>query len=217
MRGGSTDQNLVLLNYAPIINASHFFGFFSAFNSDLITDVTLFKSGMPAKYGGRISSVMEITPIEGNMERIMVSGGISPVTGRIMIDGPIVKEKVSFVLGARTTYSDWILGMLEDNQLQNSTAGFYDLQGTLRADLNDKNSLSLSGYYSNDRFDYYRESGFNYGNLAATLKWKHSFGRRLSAQFFAIMSNYDYRLTSKSDSTEYYYLYYDLNQKIAQG
>ncbi len=217
VRGGSTDQNLVLLNYAPIINASHFFGFFSAFNSDLITDVTLFKSGMPAKYGGRLSSVMEITPVEGNMERIMVSGGISPVTGRLMIDGPIVKEKVSFVLGARTTYSDWILGMLEDNKLQNSTAGFYDLQGNLTADINNKNSLSLSGYYSNDRFDYYRESGFNYGNLAATLKWRHSFGRRLSAQFFAIMSNYNYRLTSKSDSTEYYYLYYDLNQKIARA
>ena len=217
VRGGSTDQNLVLLNYAPIINASHFFGFFSAFNSDLITDVTLFKSGMPAKYGGRLSSVMEITPLEGNMERIMVSGGISPVTGRLMIDGPIVKEKVSIVLGARTTYSDWILGMLDDYRLQNSTAGFYDIQGTLSADINDKNSLSLSGYYSNDRFDYYRESGFNYGNLAATLRWRHSFGRRLSAQFFAIMSNYNYRLTSKSDSTEYHNLYYELNQKIARA
>lgn len=217
VRGGSTDQNLVLLNYAPIINASHFFGFFSSFNSDLISDVTLFKSGMPAKYGGRLSSVMEIIPVEGNPDRIKVSGGISPVTGRIMIEGPLVKDKVRFVLGTRTTYSDWLLGMLNDFKLKNSTAGFYDIQGSVSADFNEKNSMSLSGYYSNDRFDYYRESGFKYGNMAATLKWRHSFGRRLSAQFFAIMSNYNYKLVSKADSTEYHNLYYDLNQKIARA
>ncbi len=217
VRGGSTDQNLILLNYAPIINASHFFGFFSAFNSDLITDVTLFKSGMPARYGGRLSSVMEIIPVEGNTEKVKVSGGISPVTGRIMVDGPVVKDKVSFVLGARTTYSDWLLGMLNDVKLRNSSAGFYDLQGTLSANINEKNSLSLSGYLSNDRFDYFMESGFNYGNKAATLKWKHSFSRRLSAQFFAITSDYQYRLTSKSDSTEYQYTFYNLNQKIARA
>jgi hypothetical protein len=214
VRGGSTDQNLILLNYAPILNSSHFFGFFGAFNSDLIADVTLFKSGMPAKYGGRLSSVMEIIPTEGNKEKIKVSGGISPVTGRLMIDGPIIKDKVSFILGARATYSDWLLGMLSDPMLSQSTAGFYDIQGTLSADLNEKNSLSLSGYISNDRFDYYMASGFNYGNTAATLKWKHSFGRKLSAQFFAIMSNYDYQLTTKSDSTTYNNMYYELNQKI---
>jgi len=217
VRGGSTDQNLILLNYAPIINSSHFFGFFSAFNSDLITDVTLFKSGMPAKYGGRLSSVMEIIPLEGNKEKIKVSGGISPVTGRILVEGPLVKDKVSFVIGARTTYSDWLLGMMEDVRLKNSTAGFYDLQGTVSADLNDKNSLSLSGYLSNDRFNYYMESGFDYGNMAATLKWRHSFGRRLSAQIFGIMSNYDYQLTSSSDSTDYNNLFYKLSQKIVRA
>jgi hypothetical protein len=217
VRGGSTDQNLVLLNYAPIINSSHFFGFFSAFNSDLITDVTLFKSGMPARYGGRLSSVMEIIPLEGNREKLRVSGGISPVTGRLMAEGPLVKDKVSFVIGARTTYSDWLLGMLDNARLSNSTAGFRDLQGAINADINDRNSVSLSGYYSNDRFDYFMESGFKYGNLAATMKWKHSFGRRLSAQFFAIMSNYKYQLTTKSDSTEYNNLWYELNQKIARA
>ncbi len=216
VRGGSTDQNLVLLNYAPIINSSHFFGFFSAFNSDLITDVTLFKSGMPAKYGGRISSVMEILPAEGNKQNIKVSGGISPVTGRLLAEGPLIKQKVSFIIGARTTYSDWLLGMLNDPQLSKSTAGFYDLQGSLSADLNEKNSVSLSGYYSNDRFDYYLGNGFNYGNLAATLKWKHSFGRKLSAQFFAIMSDYSYRLSTTSDSTIYNNMYYELNQRIVR-
>lgn len=217
VRGGSTDQNLVLLNYAPIINASHFFGFFSAFNSDLISDVTLFKSGMPAKYGGRLSSVMEIVPAEGNREKIKVSGGISPVTGRLMIDGPLVKDKVSFIIGARTTYSDWLLGMLTDERLKKSTAGFYDLQGTLSADINKKNSISLSGYYSDDRFDYFMESGFKYGNQAATLKWKHAFSDRLTAQYFAIMSNYSYRLTSSADSLQSNYTFYNLSQKIARA
>lgn len=217
VRGGSTDQNLVLLNYAPIINSSHFFGFFSAFNSDLITDVTLFKSGMPAKYGGRLSSVMEIVPAEGNREKTKVSGGISPVTGRLMIDGPLVKDKVSFIIGARTTYSDWLLGMLNDERLKKSTAGFYDLQGTLTADIDKKNSVSLSGYHSDDRFDYYLESGFKYGNTAATLKWKHSFGPRLTAQYFAILSNYSYRLTSSADSVEANNTYYNLSQKIGRA
>jgi hypothetical protein len=217
VRGGSTDQNLVLLNYAPIINASHFFGFFSAFNSDMITDVTLFKSGMPAKYGGRLSSVMEIIPAEGNREKVKVSGGISPVTGRLMIDGPLFSEKVSFILGARSTYSDWLLGMLNDERLKKSSAGFYDLQGSLTADINEKNSVSLSGYHSDDRFDYYMESGFKYGNTAATLKWKHSFGKRLTGQYFAILSNYSYRLTSSDDSLQSSNTYYRLDQKIGRA
>ena len=217
VRGGSTDQNLVLLNYAPIINASHFFGFFSAFNSDMITDVTLFKSGMPAKYGGRLSSVMEIIPAEGNRDKVKVSGGISPVTGRLMIEGPLFSDKVSFILGGRSTYSDWLLGMLNDERLKKSSAGFYDLQGSLTADLNEKNSVSLSGYYSDDRFDYFMESGFRYGNTAATLKWKHSFGKRLTGQYFAIMSNYSYRLTSSADSVQANNTYYRLDQKIGRA
>jgi hypothetical protein len=119
VRGGSADQNLVLLNNAPIINSSHFFGFFSAFNSDLISDVTLYKSGIPAKFWGRISSVMDIVPLDGNNKKVKVSGGISPVTGRVLIDGPIKKDK-TFIIGTRATYSDWILGLLPDQQLQKS-------------------------------------------------------------------------------------------------
>lgn len=129
VRGGSADQNLVLLNNAPIINSSHFFGFFSSFNSDLITDVTLYKNGIPAKYGGRISSVMDIAPYEGNNDKVKVSGGISPVTGRLLVDGPLKKGKSTFAIGIRATYSDWILGLLPDQQLQKSTASFYDIQG----------------------------------------------------------------------------------------
>lgn len=217
IRGGSTDQNLVLLNNAPIINSSHFFGFFSALNSDLITDATLFKSGMPAKYGGRLSSVMEITPVTGNKNEVKVSGGISPVTGRLLVEGPIKKNKISFIIGARTTYSDWILGLLKDEKLRKSTANFYDIQGMLSLDIDDKNSVSLSGYYSNDRFDYYRENAFSYGNLASTLKWKHTFGPELSVQTYAIISNYSYNLDDRQDSTSYNSLNYKLNQNILRA
>ena len=217
VRGGSADQNLILLNSAPIINSSHFFGFFSAFNSDLITDVTLYKSGMPAKYGGRISSVMEIAPVEGNREKFKLSGGISPVTGRILFEGPIKKEKASFIIGARTTYSDWLLGMLHDNRLRNSEAGFLDIQGLISATVNDKNSVSVSGYLSDDRFDYYREDAFKYGNLASTLKWKHIFNQRLSAQYHAIISKYNYQLDSNRDSTKFNTLSHNLNQTILRA
>ncbi len=217
VRGGSADQNLILLNNAPIINSSHFFGFFSAFNSDLISDVTLYKSGMPAKYGGRVSSVMDIAPAEGNYNKVQVSGGISPVTGRILVEGPLKKEKISFIAGARSTYSDWLLGLLHDERLKKSTAGFYDFQGLVTANINNRNSISVSGYFSDDSFDYFKENAFTYGNIASTLKWKHIFSQRLSAQYFAIVSNYDYQLYSKSDSIKSNTLYYELNQKILRA
>jgi len=123
----------------------------------------------------------------------------------------------TFAFGTRATYSDWILGMLPDQQLQKSTASFYDLQGLINTTINDKNSLSISGYFSNDKFDYYRESAFDYGNLAATLKWKHTFTSKLSAQFSAILSNYSYRLDSKQDSADFNSMYYELNQKILRA
>jgi len=217
VRGGSTDQNLVFLNNAPILNTSHFFGFFSAFNSDLVSDVTLYKSGMPAKFGGRLSSVMDIAPAEGNKEKVNVSGGISPVTGRIMVEGPLDKINGTFIVGGRATYSDWILGLLKDFRLRNSKAGFYDLQGMIKSEVNEKNSISLSGYLSNDKFDYYREQAFNYGNLASTLKWEHSFNQKLSAQFYAILSNYRYRSAMNQDSSSFSSMGYQFNQKILRA
>jgi hypothetical protein len=217
IRGGSIDQNLILLNNAPIINPSHFFGFFSSFNSDMIEDVTLYKSGIPAKYGGRVSSVMDIAVKEGNQEKFNLSGGISPLTGRIMIEGPLVKKKSSIILSARTTYSDWILKMLNNIQLQNSSASFNDIQGLITLDPDDKNSFSLSGYVSNDNFDYYKESAFNYRNFASTLKWKHTFNSKLVAQLSAVISNYSYNLNSIQDSTTYSSLNYRLDQKILRA
>lgn len=217
IRGGSADQNLILLNGAPIINPSHFFGFFSAFNSDMIEDVTLYKSGIPAKFGGRVSSVMDIVLKEGSKQKFNVSGGISPLTGRLMVEGPIIKNKASFIISTRTTYSDWILRQLKDIQLKKSSASFYDVQGMLVFDPNDKNSFSLSGYLSNDYFDYYKESTISYRNLASTFKWRHTYSPKFASQFSATVSNYDYHDNSTQDSTTNYSLYYRLNQQILRA
>ena len=183
----------------------------------MIEDVTLYKSGIPAKYGGRVSSVMDIAQKEGNTQKFNLSGGISPMTGRLMIEGPVVKGKSSIILSARTTYSDWILRMLDDVQLQNSSAGFNDIQGLITFDPDDKNSFSISGYLSNDNFDYYKESAFSYRNLASTLKWKHTFNPRLYSQFSAVISNYNYQLNSTQDSTTYSSLNYRLDQRILRA
>jgi hypothetical protein len=214
VRGGSTDQNLILLDGAPIINPSHFFGFFSAFNSDIIQDVSLYKSGIPAKFGGRISSVMDIILKDGTRDKVNISGGVSPLMGRLMVEAPLFKKKGSFIISARSTYSDWILKMLEDIKLKNSSAGFSDLQGLFTYDLNKKNTISLSAYYSADRFDYYKQSGMHYNNFSSTLKLKHSFTQKLSATISAIISNYNYQIITKDDSTTANSLRYKLDQKI---
>lgn len=217
IRGGSTDQNLILLNGAPIINPSHFFGFFSSFNSDIIGDVTLYKSGIPARFGGRVSSVMDISLAEGNAEKYNVSGGISPLTGRIMAEGPIVKNKSSFIVSARTTYSDWILGLMDNIQLQKSSAGFNDFLGMITLNPNEKNSYSISGYLSNDNFEYYRQSAITYSNFASTVRWKHVFNSKLSSVFSGIISNYGYSNSTNNDSTLYSTLNYTLDQKVAKA
>lgn len=216
VRGGSTDQNLMLLNDAPILNPSHFFGFFSTFNSDIIGDITLYKSGIPAAYGGRISSVMDIKLKEGNKERFKVSGGISPVTGRVMIEGP-VKKRISYILSARATYSDWILKQLSDIQLQRSSASFYDIQGMTNIAINMKNKISLSAYYSDDKFDLYKQSTFNYSNFAATLQWHHFFKPNFSADFSAIVSNYHYQISEVQDPFAMNAMYYFMNQRLAKA
>ncbi len=212
VRGGSIDQNLILLNDASIINTSHFFGLFSGFNADLVKDITLYKSGIPAKYGGRVSSVLDISLREGNHKILKVNGGISPVSGRIVAEGPIVKDKGSFIIGGRTTYSDWVLGMLSDAKLKNSKANFQDLQGNLSFDIDKKNSIYLSGYYSYDNFDYYTEDAYEYTTLASTLKWKHIFSPKLFNTTSAILSKYNYNIESRTDSSSLCSIKYNLDQ-----
>lgn len=217
IRGGNVDQNLILFDGAPIINPSHFFGFFSAFNPDIIQDVILYKSGIPAKYGGRISSVMDIKLKEGSKEKLNISGGISPFTGKLMVEGPLFKKKSSFVVSSRTTYSDWILGQLSNVQLQKSSAGFRDIQGLFTVSPGTRDKLSVSAYLSNDSFDYYGESAMDYSNFSTTVRWDHSLNSRLSTQVAAIISNYDYRLDSKNKPEESGSMSYSLGQMILRS
>lgn len=212
VRGGSTDQNLFLLNGASIINTSHFFGFFSGFNSDIVKDITLYKSSIPANYGGRVSSVMDISLKEGSRRELKTSGTISPVSGRFTIEAPIVKDKSSFIASVRSTYSDWVLRMLDDSKLRKSNAGFEDMQGIMSFELDKKNSLYLSGYYSHDNFDYYMEDAYKYNSFASTVKLKHTYSPRFYSTISAIVSNYDYLLDSRQNPYYYYSMKYKLYQ-----
>jgi len=214
VRGGNTDQNLILLNDAPIINTSHFFGFFSGFNSDVIKDITLFKSGIPSNYGGRVSSVLDLKLKDGNKKNYKLNGGISPVSGRLTLEGPINKGKGSFIIAGRTTYSDWVLKLLKDKKLKNSKANFHDLQGNLHYEIDDKNSVYLTGYYSHDKFDHYQEDAFQYNTFATTLKWKHIFNPKLFSTVSAIKSDYNYTSESRNEPSQSYKVDYKLNQYL---
>ncbi|HMR56712.1 MAG TPA: carboxypeptidase-like regulatory domain-containing protein, partial [Cyclobacteriaceae bacterium] len=152
VRGGATDQNLILFNDATIFNPSHLFGFFSAFNPDIIKDVDLYKSGVPAEYGGRIASVLDLNTREGNRKKWSGSGGISPITGRLAFEGPIIKDKLSFLISGRSTYSDWLLREIPSSAINKSEASFYDLNANLNYEINPKNNLAVTAYTSHDAF-----------------------------------------------------------------
>ena len=144
VRGGATSQNLILYNDAVIFNPSHLFGFFSTFNPDILKNVELYKSGITADYGGRLSSVLDVRTREGNLKKLSGSGGISPITGRLSLEGPIIKDKSSFLIGARSTYSDWLLKQLDSKELQNSEAAFFDLNASISHQINDDNAVYVS-------------------------------------------------------------------------
>lgn len=210
VRGGSTDQNLIIMNGAPVFNTSHLFGFFSAFNPDVIKEFKLYKSGISADYGGRISSVFDITTRNGNRKELSGAGGISPVTGRVMLEGPIIREKASFIIGVRSTYSDWILKQIRDPAIRNSSASFYDLNGKISLDMNENNNLEISGYYSNDLFRLNSDSAYRYDNTHFVLAWKHLFSEKLMADFSGIHSSYHYHISSDSDDLQAFHMSYGI-------
>ncbi|MDD3273485.1 MAG: TonB-dependent receptor [Bacteroidales bacterium] len=173
VRGGATDQNLILFNDGTIFNPTHLFGLFSAFNADIVNDIELYKSTIPARFGGRISSVLEINSREGNSKKITGSAGVGLLTGKFHLEGPIIKDKLNFIVGARTTYSDWILGLLPDNaEYKNGSAKFQDITTGLSYKIDSKNTLYFNGYYSKDGFSFSRDTSFSYRNLNASLKWR---------------------------------------------
>jgi hypothetical protein len=211
VRGGSADQNLILLYGAPIYNSSHFFGFFSAVNSDIIKDVTLYKGGIPSRYGGRISSVLDIGSKEGNRKEFAGNAGISPITTHISLEGPIIKDTLTYIFTARTTYSNWIFGLLKDPALHRSRASFYDMNGKITYDLNKNNKIDFSAYLSHDGFRFNSDTTYGYNNNIVALKWRHFFNSRFFSSFSVNNSFYDYDISSQFRTTEAFVLSHRLN------
>jgi hypothetical protein len=211
VRGGSADQNLILFNDATIYNPSHFFGFFSAFNPDVVKTVELYKSSIPARYGGRLSSVLDITSREGNKKEFAGSAGIGLITSRLEIEGPIVKDKTSFILAGRTTYANWLLNLLPP-QYKLSRASFYDVNLNVSHQINKNNNLYLTAYTSKDNFNLNSDTAYGYGNLNLSLKWKHSFNDKMYGLFTTGYDQYDYNITSTANPVNAFKLDFGVNQ-----
>ncbi|MGZ4048829.1 MAG: TonB-dependent receptor [Bacteroidia bacterium] len=194
VRGGSSDQNLILLDEATVYNASHLLGFFSVFNSDAIKDVTLFKGSQPAEYGGRLSSVLDIKMKDGDDKKFDVSGGIGIISSRINIEGPIKKDKGSFIISARRTYADAFLKLSRDTTLNKAKLYFYDVNLKANYTLNDKNRIYLSGYFGKDVLGFGNTFGINWGNATGTVRLNHLFSDQLFSNTSLIFSNYDYKI-----------------------
>ncbi|MEQ8219344.1 MAG: TonB-dependent receptor [Arenibacter sp.] len=190
VRGGAVDQNLILLDEATIFNSSHLFGFFSVFNPDAIKDVKLFKGGIPSRYGGRVSSVLEIFQKEGNSKEFKVNGGIGAVASRLLAEGPIIKDKAAFLIGGRASYAHLFLPLFDiDN-----TAYFYDLNTKLNFKLNESNNIFFSGYFGRDVFSISESFVNTYGNAVLNFRWNHLFSDKLFSNLSLIYSDYYYGL-----------------------
>ncbi|WP_090777235.1 TonB-dependent receptor domain-containing protein [Pedobacter sp. ok626] len=192
VRGGATDQNLILLDEAPVYNASHLLGFFSTFNSDAIKDVSVYKGGMPAQYGGRLASVLDIKMNDGNRKTYTVEGGLGLISSRLKVEGPIVKDKGSFMISARRTYMDAFLKLSSDSSVNSNTLYFYDFNAKANYQIDDKNTIYLSGYFGRDKLGIADTFGFNWGNATVTLRWNHLYSNRLFSNTSLIYSNYNY-------------------------
>jgi len=210
VRGSPADQNLFYLSEIPIYNTSHLFGFFSAFNPDVISDFSLYKSNIPATYGGRLSSIFDITAKQGNKEKFSARGGISPITARLMVEGPVVKEKLDFMAGFRSTYSDWVLNFVQDPDVKNSTANFGDFIAGFNYQINPKNQLKFVSYYSFDNISLATKVDDKYQNSGASLSWYHTFNPIHDFNLSFAYGQYNYY----EDNYEYSLAAYSINYKL---
>ncbi|MEQ9426024.1 MAG: TonB-dependent receptor [Cyclobacteriaceae bacterium] len=211
VRGGSADQNLLLLEGAPIFNSSHVFGFFSIFNSDVVNDVTLYRGGIPAKYGGRLSSVMEIGLKEGDQEELHGTGGAGLVASRLTLQGPIAKGKTSFIFSGRGSYLNYILKRIDHKDIQNSTASFWDATLKLDHRFSQKSRLTATGYVSDDEFTLGSDSVISWSNKAASIKYSKIFGENLIGDFTAAYSNYEFSIFFDERPEEAFNMFYDID------
>lgn len=217
VRGGSADQNLILYNNAVVYNPTHLFGFFTAFNPDEIKSAELMKSGIPADLGGRLSSVIEINSRSGNDEKFVGTGGIGPLTGKLTLEGPLIKNKTSLLMGVRSSYSDWLLSKVPNDAISNSSASFYDVNLNVDHKHNRDNSIFYSAYWSNDKFKFNEDSLYRYNNLLTSLSWKHSFNDRLNGLFVLSHSGYNYSVESEANVLSAFRLSYGIRQTDIKG
>lgn len=198
VRGGAADQNLILLDEAPVYNASHLLGFFSTFNSDVIKTATLYKGTQPAQYGGRVASVLDIKMNEGNSQRFGAQGGLGLISSRLTVEGPIVKDKGSFLLAGRRTYADLFLKLSQDEDIKNTQLFFYDLNTKLNYRIGEKDRIFASGYFGRDVLGI-PQFGIAWGNATGTVRWNHIFNSRLFSNTSFIVSNYQYDIDIKGE------------------
>ncbi len=202
-RGGNIDQNLILLDEAPVYNSSHLLGFLSVFNSDAIKDVSVMTGDIPAEYGGRLSSVLDIRTNDGNEKEFGGTGGIGLLASRLTLEGPIVKDRGSFLISGRRTYADLFLKLSSDTTINRASLYFYDLNAKASYRLGDHDRVFLSGYFGRDNFNYPDLFGFDWGNATATLRWNHLFGDQLFANTSLIFSDYRYTNTVGAGTSQY--------------
>jgi hypothetical protein len=194
VRGGKTDQNLILLDQAPVYNSSHIFGFFSVFNGDAVRDLKLYKGGIPAPYGGRLSSVLDVHQKEGNTKEFAGTMGLGLLSSRLMLEGPLVKDKASFMIAGRRSYQDVLLKASPNDDLNSIIANFYDLNAKVNYKFNDKSRLFLSAYYGKDAFGVPGLVKFDWGNLGLTGRWNYLITDKLFLNVSTIYSDYDYAI-----------------------
>lgn len=193
VRGGGTDENLILLDDAPIYNASHFLGFFSVFNNDVVKEATLYKGDVPANYGGRLSSVLDVKVKDDMPKKLTGQGGVGLVTSRLTMETPLFNHQTSLLLGGRTTYAGLVIPFMGD-EVKGSDIYFYDLNAKVTQRINDNNRLFLSAYHGRDRFQVMDMMGLGYGNSSATLRWNHILGSRLTSNLTLIGTKYNYAI-----------------------
>ncbi len=217
VRGGATDQNLILFNGGTVYNPTHLFGLFSVFNPDLVQDMELYKSSIPAKFGGRISSVLDINTRVGSKEEFKGSASIGLLTSRLTLEGPLFGNKTSYIVGARTTYSDWLLGLLpEKSGYNDGRAGFYDLNASIDHRFDENNSLTVSGYFSHDRFSFDDAEKYAYQNASASARWVHAFSPSLTAILTAGYDHYNNHTENSENPATAYDLDFGIDQYHGQ-
>jgi hypothetical protein len=217
VRGGSADQNMFYIGNIPLYNTSHLFGFFSAINSTVVKNFSIYKGHVPAKFGGRLSSIFDVETRTGNKNKFFAQGGISPISANISAEGPIVKDKGTYVVSARSSYSDWILQRLPNDDLRNSSVFFYDLSGNINYEFDENNSLSLFNYYSSDFFNLNNLNEYYYSNLGSGLNYFHRFTSRLKSNVSLVYARYNFNSKDMNNATEAYSHNYSLQHTEAKA